>query len=380
MFYIINDYGALVITFPYYYYLLYMILFCFIFPLIMLQLLPLKAIIYNNIIGYFLYSPSIRSYKCVTFEENNLFMITSELSRYIYLSLFTDSWWYRSNYIDIPRLNYTLKTLKLLTQVKDGNNSVHVGMYISPYGAENNQNNMIIIVRGTDLLVEEQWHTNFCFPLVNMCCTDDSKCHFGYLYMLTKKLRTHVQLEDGSSSITNIILTDYIIDNINSMKPNKIIISGHSQGAGMSKILGYIIMMTIQCQIEIHSYGGPRVFNKTATDVLKTRKDKIKIYNIIYSFDIIPRMLPTLNIPDEMTKSLLSFCTTEINIHIPMFNCVNLIKKKLINRIYDLDIREDVAWYGILSHLLFGVINHDPYNYVHAMQMYNSIINNIKIE
>ena len=347
--------------------------------------------IINFFIGFIVFSPIIFKYYKIS-SNDNVFKISSQLSRYVYLLDYCNYLFFNNKYYNIP---YDACNLIMEEEIIINYKNKQKLRICTFYNESVKK--FYIVAQGTLPLSLNDWFSNFdnFQEKLNTSCEnfnnnlfDYPRSHFGYYSLINnnndlyikKYTYNNLNAKYDNILIENDTVTNYLYNKITKDYNNyEIILTGHSQGGGIIKILGYLLHFNkaLNNIITVHSYAGVRVFNKSAADIIN--KSKLIIYNINYLYDIVPRAYPEFSEDVREYPLLISYHTTNINITIIVPNLYNRLFKLIMKRNYGIMISEDTPWFNTILHVLLGILNHDPNNYIEAMENYEDQIINIKL-
>jgi len=131
-----------------------------------------------------------------------------------------------------------------------------------------------VVFRGTDSI--KDWLFDILFNKVKL--PDGSRVHKGFY----KQLKTEITKLDSC-----------VLELLNKHSDYEIIITGHSLGAALATIYGYLLSNKIDKNISVISFASPKVGNKKFSKFF-SNKSNLKHYRFTNDNDIVP-MLPPLS-------------------------------------------------------------------------------------
>ena len=102
------------------------------------------------------------------------------------------------------------------------------------------------------------------------------------------KVDNNVKIHGGFLDVYNQFRIS-LLDQLKKLKPNLIIISGHSLGSGVATICSLDLSNQFTVPILNYVFASPRVGNKEFCDLITNQK-KLQMYRIINTCDIIPTL------------------------------------------------------------------------------------------
>jgi len=138
-----------------------------------------------------------------------------------------------------------------------------------------NRKRICVTFRGTDSI--KDWLFDILFSKIKL--PDGSRVHKGF----------YRQLENEISKLDSCILAL-----LNKYSDYEIIVTGHSLGAALATIYGYLLSNKIDKNITVISFASPKVGNKKFTKFFSS-KTNLKHYRFTNDNDIVPMLPPLFN-------------------------------------------------------------------------------------
>lgn len=138
-----------------------------------------------------------------------------------------------------------------------------------------NRKRICVTFRGTDSI--RDWMLNIIFSKVKL--DDGSKVHKGFYRQLKNEITT---------------LDLCVLGLLNKHSDYEIIITGHSLGAALGTIYGYLLSNKIDNNITVISFASPKVGNKKFSKFF-SNKSNLKHYRFTNGNDIVPMLPPLFN-------------------------------------------------------------------------------------
>ena len=169
--------------------------------------------------------------------------------------------------------------------------------------------NVYIIFRGTLRLNE--WMQDFAYSQKLFSSKEEDRKQ-AQLTFLRDISTSPPGVHAGFLEVYQNLRSD-LIQKIQEIKPEQIIVSGHSLGAAVSTICGLDIIRMDCCKNTIvYNFASPRVGDKYFADLVKT--NDLTVYRIVNTADTIPTLPPSVspNFNNPSNPWLYSHCGTEI--------------------------------------------------------------------
>jgi len=166
------------------------------------------------------------------------------------------------------------------------------------YVTDNNQDNIVVVFKGTDPLSWSQWASDLNFFQIDMpsICAG-CKVHGGFYNDMK------LQRDSVASAVAAA----------RQRLPNaKVLVTGHSLGAAVAQLFAEHLAHNLQITPVVYTFGNPRVGNKAFSGYYNTLI--ATSYRINNNADLVPHVPP--NAFDFVHASTLVFCTHATNCNV----------------------------------------------------------------
>lgn len=177
-------------------------------------------------------------------------------------------------------------------------------MYLQKHDEATGKNIITVVFRGSQ--EPQDWMTNFTFKDIDFL--KRGRVHKGFYQAFRLFIQTLSKKNKNGDTIHNSILKD--VDTFN--QTSKIILTGHSLGGALATIAScYLMEMGVHTEnINVYTFGSPPV---GTIDFCDFYKEKLDIYRLVNSNDVVPQLEKITNLFHIGTEVLLPSNEGEIH-------------------------------------------------------------------